>query len=294
MAGSFLADVFVPAAMAALMIGVGTTLSWRDLADVGRTPRPLLAGLGAQLLGLPLSAAIALALPRPPPPIAIGVVLLAACPGGVFSNLMAHLARGRVALSVVLTATTTILGLATIPLWTRLAGAWLGLPVGELALGAALPKIAVMTALPVLVGVGLRAAAPGLCARLERPFSIASIAFLVGVAALILAGKGSEIAAAAAQTGPALVILALLSNALGYAAGRLAGVSPAERVTIALEAGIQNAALAGAIAITAFSAELAADVALPALVYLLLTFGPAAGWIAFGRRLSQGAARAAP
>jgi BASS family bile acid:Na+ symporter len=170
------------AAMFTLMFGMGLTLGAGDFRRIAANPRATIVGTVLQLLVMPI-VGIALANFFDLPPIlSAGIVVVAACPGGMFSNMYVHLARGHTALSITLTATATLVTLFTLPLWVQFALARFStdgadpieMPVLETAL-----RLGTLTVLPVLIGMGVRHKRPAM-AVWERKLSLVSAIVIVG------------------------------------------------------------------------------------------------------------------
>lgn len=270
-----------------MMLGLGMTLRIDDFRRLASAPRAVALGLVGQLLLLPAVAfALALALELTPP-IAIGLVLIAACPGGVTSNVFSWLARGEVALSLSLTAASSMVSFLTVPLLVSLAlSTWDGANTRvELPLGETLRTIFASTALPVLLGMGANAAHPDLAERLHRPLIGVSSAVLV----LLIVGLGfstwgseRDIAALAARSAPAVTLLIASTATFGFVTARALGLGPATARTLALEIGVQNFNLALVVAL-----GLLGDVryAGAGLIYLPVMLGFAGAVVARGRRV---------
>ena len=167
MESSFLTTVFLPLALFIIMLGMGLGLTLADFRRVITAPKPVLLGLAAQLVMLPILGWVLAALFPLSPELAVGVVILSACPGGPTSNLVSYLVRGNVALSITLTAISSLVTVFTIPLvvnWSMQQflgeAVTLRLPFAQTVL-----QIAVITLIPVSLGLVLQAKAPGVAAR---------------------------------------------------------------------------------------------------------------------------------
>lgn len=292
MEDSLFTNLFLPLALAVIMLGMGMTLTLADFSRVVRVPRAALTGLGNQLLLLPaIGFALALAF-RLPPELAVGLMILAACPGGPTSNLISHLARGDVALSVSLTAVSSLVTVITIPLLVNLSlHHFMGidspppLPVLESIL-----KILVITLVPVAIGMVIRARLPGFTRRVTGLVSAASALFFLLVIAGTIFSERDNIPDYFRQAGLAALTLNLVTMGLGWATARAARLSPRQALTIAIESGLQNGTLAIAVATVMLRQP---AMAVPAAIYSLLMFLSAAGAIAAGRRLNAATAGAA-
>ncbi|NBB69307.1 MAG: bile acid:sodium symporter family protein [Alphaproteobacteria bacterium] len=277
--------LFIPLGLAFLMVTVGLGLAPRDFRALATRPAVVAAGLVGQLVLVPTAAflvAVAFALP---PVAAVGLVLVAAVPGGVTSNFVTVLARGDAALSVVLTAGSTLAGLATVPLVLALALAVFD-PAG-LALPAALPMaetaraVLVVTVLPMLAGMAVRALRPAAVAR--RLGAVRRLATLVFAAVVVaaFAGDWAVVEAHWRTVGPAVLAFNALAVTAGLALARTLALPPATTLTFAVECGLQNVALALFLA-----AGVLGEPALmvPAVLYVLAMNAAALVLVAVGRR----------
>jgi BASS family bile acid:Na+ symporter len=269
-----------------MMLAMGMGLTLDDFARGARRPRAALLGLVAQLVILPLAAAgiaLGLALPQP---VAAGLLLIAVCPGGTTSNAFSYLARGDVALSVSLTAMTSL----TAFLWIPTVLAW-GLPllrVGseaiELPFQETVVRVLLTTGLPLAAGMALRSGRPGLVARWRRSLLIGSI----GVLLLLIAGLPVRLAAEQveltelfATAGPAVFLLLLVSAGGALALARLCRVGRRQSITLAIEVGIQNFNLAMVLALAVLAEPRFLGAAIVYLPAMLLFAG---GLVWLGRR----------
>jgi BASS family bile acid:Na+ symporter len=247
----------IPEALAAIMLGMGLTLTVEDLRALRRAGKPMLIGVLLQYVVMPVGGwllAVALGLPRL---LAVGVILVGACPGGTASNVITFLARGDVALSIAMTTVSTLLSPVLTPLWVwLLASEWV--PVEPWSLFGTVIKIVLV---PVIVGVTVRrlwTPRPWIVEGVLPVFSIAVIAWIVGV---IVALEHERIGSA----GPvllAVVVHNLIGLLLGYAGARQARLSIARRRTVSIEVGMQNSGLAVALAIAHFGSGAAVPGAL--------------------------------
>jgi BASS family bile acid:Na+ symporter len=283
MSGELLKQLALPVALFAVLFGMGLSLVPADFRRVVLKPKAKILGLGCQLLLLPAVAFVLALLFRLPGELAVGLMILAACPGGATSNVITHLAKGDTALSVTLTAVSSVVCVFTIPWIITLSMDWfLGAAADvRLPFWKTLGQLTLVTILPILCGMAVRHARPALAHRLERPANIFSLVFL----ALIIAAAVSrekDLAHQFAVAGPAAITLNLVMMLLGFTAGRLAGLPRPQRVTIAIETGIQNGTLALGITLGLLES---ARFAVPAVVYSLFMFLSGAFMIAwFGRR----------
>lgn len=237
-------DVLVPLAMLSLMFGMGLTLTVGDFRRIAANPRATIIGTVLQLVGMPLvGVALALAFELPLQ-LAAGLVVVAACPGGMFSNMYVHFARAHTALSITLTASATMVALFTLPLWTNLVLSLAGdgasdvrMPVLETAL-----ELGGLTVLPVLIGMGVRSRRPDL-AWLDR--YLAPGGALMIIAAMTFDGTQRAelpIAEAGLSMLPA-ALLALAAVAMGIVVPALARLPIRDTVTISVELIVKNVLL---------------------------------------------------
>jgi bile acid:Na+ symporter, BASS family len=283
MSGDLLKTVFLPVALILIMFGMGMSLTVGDFKRVVLSPKAKLLGLGCQLLVLPVLAFGLAVLFRLPGELAVGLMLLAACPGGPTSNIISHLSRGDTALSVTLTAVSSFITVFTIPLVVGFAMAYFmaGEAAISLPFGKTLVQLVVVTILPISLGMWVHAARPSFSRSMGRPVNVISILFLglIIVAAVI---REKDLGAQFAAAGPAAIALNVCGMALGFAAAALFRLATAQRIAISIEVGIQNGTLALAIALGLLDSS---RIAIPAVVYSLFMFVTGAVMILrFGRR----------
>lgn len=284
MQSSLFTLVLLPVALAIVMLGMGLSLVAEDFKRITLYPRAVAVGTVCQTVLLPLlGGLIALAVPMEPA-MAVGLVVVAVCPGGASSNLITYLARGDVALSVTLTAVSSLVTVFTIPLFTNLAlqqflgaGAAIALPLGTTML-----QIVLITLLPTAIGMAIRHRFPRTARGLERQMGGLAALLLALIIVLLLIREGSKLPGFLAQVGLAIVMLNLLAMLMGLSAGKLFRLPRAQQVCIAIEVGLQNGTLA--IGITAGLLN-NPDMAVPAAVYSLLMFVTGFGAILYGRRV---------
>ena len=245
-------------ALAFLMFGVALDLTIDDFIRLARDPRAPLVGLLCQFLLLPaLTFPLALAV-APTPSMALGMMLVAACPGGNVSNLITQLAGGRVSVSVGMTAISTIAAVVTTPFnltfWGSLAPSTAAL-VTEVSLDpvAVAGNVAIVLAIPCSLGIAVRRFLPGVADRLQTPMRTLSLVFFV----LVVAGAvASNIGPFMIAIGAVAVPVALLNATallLGWSTARLFGLPDRERRAVAIEVGIQNSGLGLTLVFTFFA-----------------------------------------
>jgi BASS family bile acid:Na+ symporter len=239
----------VAAALVLVMFSVALGLSVDDFRQLGRRPRLFVGGVVAQVVGLPLLTFAIVSIVDVPPSIALGMLVVAACPGGASSNLMTYLARGDVAYSVSLTAASSVLAAvltpASILFWSNLypptASLLVSLDVSPLTF---LVQTMLLLALPLAAGMIVAARAPDVAVRLRRRAALVGSLVLAGVIVYGIAYFYPVLGPAL----PMLATIAVLHNAaafaLGAATGLLLRAGRASRRALIFELGIQNSGLA--------------------------------------------------
>lgn len=236
-----------------IMVGMGLGLVIDDFKRVLLYPKAVAVGLLLKVLLLPvIMFGILMLFPNLNVEIAVGFVLLAACPGGATSNLIAGLCRSDVALSITLTAFASFITVLTIPLFTELALSQLGggaatvqLPIGETML-----KIIGVTVLPVSIGMLIKRYKPTLADKADRPVRLVSAVILLIIIIAIVAQNSDQMGALFGKAGPLSILMNVIALSLGYGVPRLLGMTEKQAVTISIETGIINSTLAIAVAST--------------------------------------------
>ena len=253
-----------------LMFDLGLALRFEDFGRVFRRPWPIAVALVGQLVFLPaIALALAYAL-KLPPVFFIGLVLIACCPGGSSSNVFSKLADGDVALSVTLTALSSIITLFTIPFimsWaTRLVGESVGitLPVGNL-----IKQNLVLMLLPVLLGIGLHYAWPKAAEKTDKVLTKLAFPLLLVLITVFYIQHHRTILENIGILGLCVTALILVAIGISSLLSRLVRNSPQQRRTVIIEVGMQNAAQAIAIASSPliFASD---EMAIPAILYSLM------------------------
>jgi BASS family bile acid:Na+ symporter len=275
---SALTTVGLPIALGIIMLGLGLGLTLADFRRVVTFPRPALIALACQALLLPLlcfGLVVALDLP---PALAVGMMLLAASPGGTTANLFSHLFGGHVALNVTLTAVNSVLAVVTLPVVVNLSAGYF-LP-GAGSIGLQFDKVLQVFAIvlvPVAIGMALRARFPGLADRLARPVKIMSVVVLIAVIVGTVLKERDNVADYFVAVGVAVLLFNIASLAIGYGAPRLAGVGRRESIAAGMEIGIHNSTLAITIAVSPALLD-STEMAIPAAVYGVVMFFTAAAF----------------
>ncbi|HYH98030.1 bile acid:sodium symporter family protein [Hyalangium sp.] len=273
---SVLTTVLLPLALGIIMLGLGLSLTLADFTRVIAFPRAVLVGLLCQMVLLPWVCFAIAKLSGLPPELAVGLMLLAASPGGATSNLFSHLAKGDVALNITLTAINSVLTVVTLPLIVNLSldhflGESRAIPLqfGKVA------QIFVVVLGPVSLGMLLKKKRPQLSEQLKKPVKLLSALFLVLVVAAAVYKERAIIGSYFPQVGAAALAFNLASMFLGYFLPRLLRLNREQSIAIGMEIGIHNGTLAIAIASSPLLLN-NTTMAIPAVFYSLFMFCTAA------------------
>ncbi|QNG17472.1 bile acid:sodium symporter family protein [Rhodococcus triatomae] len=277
---SALATVGLPIALAVIMFGLGLSLTVADFGRVARHPKAVTIALVCQLLLLPVIAFGLVKLFGLDPLLAVGMMLLAASPGGTTANLFSHLFHGDVALNVTLTAVNSVIAVVTLPVVTNFALAYFD-PDDGATLGLQFSKVSQVFAIvlvPVALGVLVRRLRPGFAAAMDKPVRIGSAAVLALVIVGTVLAERESITDYLASVGLITLIFCVLSLSIGYFVPRRLGITSRQSIACSMEIGIHNSTLAITIAVSLLANV---TVAVPAAVYGVLMFPVAAvfGWI---------------
>lgn len=271
MESSPLISAGLPIALFIIMIGIGMTLTIRDFRQVAVYPKGMIVGTVAQILVMPLIAFLLATLLAVPPAIAVGLVIIAACPGGTTSNLFVLLSRGNIALSIVLTVSASLITILTLPLFTNIAlQHYMGteedivLPVWK-----TIGMLVGIVLFPVAIGMVVRTRNPEVARKAESIVSIfGGIVLAVLIVALVY-GVRDQIWELLKQAGPATILLNVAGIGLGLAAGRLSGLTQRESLAVAVELGVKNGTIALMVTLTLLESS---AMSIPAAVYGVLMF----------------------
>jgi BASS family bile acid:Na+ symporter len=280
---TFINSQVVPWMLRLVMLGLGLSLTLADFKRVIVFPKAAAIGLFAQLLGLPLTAFALSLLFGPEPAIAVGLVILAACPSGVTSNAYTFASRGDVPLCVTLSALTSVITVFTIPFLTYLAlqvffeqGAMPALPVLNM-----LRELILLTLVPVALGMFVRARWPASAEKVVEPLRKAVLGLLLFVLVLAALSSYNVIRDNIASAGALVITMNLLTMGLGYGIARAFRLPMTQVVTITFEVGIQNLALALTITLRILQAP---DLAIAALLYAVVMPATALAFVSIARR----------
>ena len=276
-------DVVLPVALAFIMFALGLGLTFDDFARVATRPRDFIVGALSQIVLLPVVAFLLVSVWPLPPELALGVMIIAAAPGGVTSNILTAFARGDVALSISLTAVISLLSVVTIPIVVVFSYAQLigGDGGSNVSIAGTAISVFVIVTVPVLVGLAVRRLAAGFATRFEPlARTISTVLFILVLVGAILQER-TNIVEYFAQAGLITLVLNVVMMGLAYFVARKFASGLRQRVAIALECGLQNGTLAIAVAAVLFGGGLAT---VPAATYSLIMFATALIFIAILRR----------
>ena len=280
--GSALTTIALPVALGIIMFGLGLSLTLGDFSRVAKQPKAVIVALACQLLVLPALCFGLVLLFNLPPVLAVGMMILAASPGGTTANLYSHLFGGDVALNISLTAVNSVISVLTLPLIVNLSlgyfyptGGQLGIDVVEAL------KVFAIVLIPVALGMLVRRWRPSFATAMNKPVRIASIIILVVVIAGAVVSNLTPLMENIGALAGITVVFCLLSLTIGFFVPRLFRVTRTQAVASSFEIGIHNATLAIVVAQSVLGNF---EMSLPGAVYGVLMFFIAA---AFGFVISR-------
>jgi BASS family bile acid:Na+ symporter len=272
---SALTTVGLPLALGIIMFGLGLDLAVDDFRRVARQPRAVVIALACQLLLLPAVCFGLVWAFDLPALLGIGMMLLAASPGGTTANLFSHLFRGDVALNITLTAVNSVIAVVTLPLITGAAIAWydrqddVSMPFVEIA------KVFALILVPVGLGMLVHRRFPGFSARMDKPVRIASAVILAVLIVGILVDQRDSVGDYLADVGLIAALFCAISLVVGYVVPRASHVPRPQAIASSMEIGVHNATLAIFVAVEVLDEV---EISVPAAVYSLIMFLFAALW----------------
>lgn len=272
---SALTTIGLPIALAIIMFGLGLDLTMADFRRVAKHPKAVVVALACQLALLPAVCFGLVVLFDLPPLLGIGMLLLAASPGGTSANLYSHLFRGDVALNISLTAINSIVAIATLPLITNLAigyydrGDDVSMPFVEVV------KVFVIVLVPVAIGMLVRSRKQSFAARMDRPVRIGSAVILAVLVVGILLDQRENVADYLADVGLVAALFCAISLVVGYVVPRAFGVVEDQAIASSFEIGVHNGTLAIFVAVEVLDVT---EISIPAAVYSIIMFVFAALW----------------
>lgn len=267
---SGLITLFLPIALAIVMAGMGLELTLKDFARVTKHPKAVIIALFCQLILLVGIAFLICKILALPPLLAVGLMLLAASPGGSTANLFSYLYKGDIALNISLTALNALVAALFLPFIVNFAilhfmneGQHVGLQFSKIL------QVFLIILVPVAIGMLVRHFAPHLAEKLNRPVRIFAIVFLLIIIAGAIFNERHNLVEYLGQIGFATALFCAISLAVGYFVPRFFGISSYQARACAFEIGIHNSTLAMTIALTIMAST---TIAMPAAVYSIFMY----------------------
>lgn len=258
-----LTSVLLPAAIAVIMLSLGLELTREDFRRVLTAPRGVAIGMLNLALISPLLAFAAAEVFNLAPELAVGLVLLGASPGGMMANMLTHLSRGDTALSVTMTAISSIAAVVTVPLFLGLATNHFGATdAGDPSMLGIVARVFAITIVPVAIGMELRRRRQGWVAVAYPRIRAASLVLFGLVVLGAIASEYDTVGESLAEVAAAAFALNVAAMTVSFAIAKLARLGDRQSTAISLELGIHNSALAIAV-----GSSLSEEVAIPAAVY---------------------------
>lgn len=280
MQGGLITNLLLPLSLGIIMLGLGLSLTLADFTRVFRYPKAVIIGLTIQMLVLTSAAFLIAVVFQLPSELAVGLLLLAAAPGGATANVYSHLAHGDVALNITLTAVNSALSLLTLPFIVTFAlqyfmasDQYVPPPFRKII------EVGLIIVLPVVIGMLVRQFAPRFAAKMEKPIRMFSVLLLALLVMLAVAQSWEVLVKYFAVVGFACLVFNLVSMAVGYAAPLALKLPEKQAIAISMEIGIHNGTLAIYIALNVLNNG---TMGVPAAIYSLIMFvtaGVFAWWL---------------
>ena len=284
-AAEIISNVFLPLSLAVIMLGMGMTLVLSDFTRILKNPKAILLGLTNQLIFLPIIGFSLAIIFNLHPVMAVGLMILATCPGGPTSNLIVQVCRGNIALSVTLTAIASIVCVFTIPFILSYVLEFFGTDTNvsiQLPIGETILQIMGVTIIPISIGMLIRRLKTSFALRMEKPMRIASTILFILVFIAVVAANAEVMGTAMKEVGLVTLLLNILTMGLGYLTARLFKLNLMSAISITVESGIQNGTLAIVIATSILNNY---EMGIPTAAYAIWMFltGGVLMWL-LGRR----------
>lgn len=284
MESSILTEIFLPLSLSFIMFGMGLSLTLGDFKRIIIYPKAVTIGLVNQLLFIPLVAFGLIKIFGLQGELAVGLMILAVCPGGATSNLITHLAKGDSALSITLTAFSSLITVFTIPFLVNFSIQYF-MPGGgqefQLNVIGTVISVILITAIPVLIGMIILRKTPNLAQRIEPTFRKLSAVFFVIILIAAIVKERENLLNYISQVGPVALTLNIATLVIGFYSSKLLGLNNKQSRTVSIEAGIQNGTLGITIAATLIGNS---QMTIPSAIYGILMFGTAGIIIFLGQR----------
>jgi len=268
--------LFLPIALGIIMLGLGLSLTLNDFKRVAKYPKAITIALGCQMLLLPALCFVIAKFSGLSPVLSVGLLLLAASPGGPTANLYSHLSNGDVALNITLTAVNSVLTLFTLPILVNLsmeyfigAGQYIPLPFSKVI------EVFVIVLVPVSIGMIIKNKAAQFAIKMEKPVKIISALLLILIIVSVTIREKQLLSDHFALLGTPVLIFNILSLFVGFYVPLLFRVDKKQAIAIGMEIGIHNGTLAIYIALNVLNNS---TMSIPPAIYSLLMFFTAAAF----------------
>lgn len=273
----FITSTLLPLSLAIIMFGFGLSLTMDDFKRVLKYPKSIGIGLFCQMILIPLLAFILIKifnLHVDKPELALGLMILAASPGGITANIFSHLSHGDVALNLTLTAINSVLAAFTLPLIVNFGTYLVEAQYANVGLQFSKSiEVFLIVLIPVAIGLFVNHKKPGFSKKVDKPFRIFSMLILVLIVAAAIIKEKDSLGESFAQIGLIVLAFNILSMGVGYIVPLIAQLKHSEATAISMEVGIHNGTLAIYIAMSVMNSF---PLALPAAVYSIIMFITAA------------------
>ena len=276
-------DIFLPLALAFIMFALGLGLTGGDFLRVAKQPRDFFVGAFSQIILLPVIAFILVKIWPIAPELAIGVIIIAAAPGGVTSNILTSFAKGDVALSISLTAIISLLCVITIPFIVLTSVGLLGNTslVQDISLISMARDMFLIVTVPVILGMLFRRFASSIASKFEPIARKVSTVLFVLVLLGAIAAERENIVSYFAQAGLITLVLNIVMMVTAYSLAQLFASGVKQKKCITIECGLQNGTLAIFVAVSIFGGGM---YVIPAATYSLIMFATSLIFVSLVRK----------
>lgn len=267
-----ISKVFLPLSLAIIMLGMGMSLILADFTRIIKYPKAVLVGLANQLIILPIVGFLLAITFNLNPTMAVGLMILATCPGGPTSNLITQICKGNIALSVTLTAISSVICVLTIPVLLSYALEYFGSDsnvVIKLPILDTILQIMVITIIPISIGMLIRKYKTNFAIKLEKPMRTASTVIFILVFIAVLVANAGLIIPGMKQVGLVTLLLNITTMGIGFLTAKMFQLNFKSAISITIESGIQNGTLAFVIATTILNNM---EMGLPIVAYSMWMF----------------------
>jgi len=266
---SLLATVLLPVALAVIMVSLGLSLVPADFRRLFIEPKGVSVGLFNLVVLSPLLAFAIAELYGLEPVLAVGLVLLGASPGGTMANLLTHLARGDTALSVTMTAISSVAAVVTVPLFLELSTEHFGATAlaEDVSMVGIVARVLLITVVPLGIGMALRARDPIRIAEIEGTVKKVALGMFLAVVVGVIAAEYERVVDNLDVIAPAVITLNVAAMGLSFTIARMVRLDDRQSTAIAIELGVHNSTLAIAV-----GATIATSLTIPAAVYSSFMF----------------------